>query len=87
MLAKRLIDQYQNYNRIEDKTAALGSQPLGIPAETTYARHAGAFALVSTYQSLKASVEQSRNLLDAELGLKRLPLPFIDCREVPENGS
>jgi hypothetical protein len=87
MLAKRLIDQYQNYNRIEDKMTARDSQPLGVPADTTYARHAGAFALVATYQSLKASVEQSRNLLDAELGLKRLPLPFIDSPGVSENGS
>jgi hypothetical protein len=78
MLAKRLIDQYQNYNRIEDRMTAQPAQPPGLPADTTYARHAGAFALVATYQSLKASVEQSRNLLDAELGLKKQPLPFID---------
>jgi hypothetical protein len=78
MLAKRLIDQYQNYNRIEDKMTAQPSQPSSLPADTTYARHAGAFALVATYQSLKASVEESRNLLDAELALKRQPLPFID---------
>jgi hypothetical protein len=87
MLAKRLIDQYQNYNRIEDNMTARASQPLDISADTTYARHAGAFALVATYQSLKASVEQSRNLLDAELGLKRQQLPFIDSPGPPENGS
>jgi hypothetical protein len=87
MLAKRLIDQYQNYNRIEDQMTARASQPLGVPADTTYARHAGAFALVATYQSLKASVEQSRNLLDAELGLKRQPLPFIDSPGLTDNGS
>jgi len=87
MLAKRLIDQYQNYNRIEDNMTARASEPLSIPADTTYARHAGAFALVATYQSLKTSLEQSRNLLDAELGLKRQSLPFIDSPGVPENGS
>jgi hypothetical protein len=87
MLAKRLIDQYQNYNRIEDKMTVLTSQPPGVPADTTYARHAGAFALVATYQSLKASVEQSRNLLDTELGLKRQQLPFIDSPEESKNGS
>jgi hypothetical protein len=87
MLAKRLIDQYQNYNRIEDKLAAGSSQLSGVPADTTYARHAGAFALVATYQALKASMEQSRNLLDAELGLKRQPLPFIDSAATRENGS
>jgi hypothetical protein len=87
MLAKRLIDQYQNYNRIEDQMTARASQPLGIPADITYARHAGAFALVATYQSLKTSVEESRNLLDAELGLKRQQLPFIDSPAAPENGS
>jgi hypothetical protein len=85
MLAKRLIDQYQNYNRIEDNMTARASQPLGIPPDITYARHAGAFALVATYQSLKTSVEQSRNLLDAELGLKRQHLPFIDSPGAPEN--
>jgi hypothetical protein len=87
MLAKRLIDQYQNYNRIEDSMTARATQPLGIPADINYTRHAGAFALVATYQSLKKSVEQSRNLLDAELGLKRQQLPFIDSTEPPENGS
>jgi hypothetical protein len=87
MLAKRLIDQYQNYNRIEDQMTARASQPLGMPADITYARHAGAFALVATYQSLKTSVEESRNLLDAELGLKRQQLPFIDSPAAPENGS
>jgi hypothetical protein len=87
MLAKRLIDQYQNYNRIEDRMTARESQPLGVPADMTYARHAGAFALVATYKSLKASVEESRNLLDAELGLKRQPLPFIDSLGASENGS
>jgi hypothetical protein len=87
MLAKRLIDQYQNYNRIEAKMTAQASQPLGIPADATYARHAGAFALVATYQSLKSSVELSRNLLDAELGLKRQPLPFIDSPVAGENGT
>jgi hypothetical protein len=87
MLAKRLIDQYQNYNRIEDNLTARASQPIGIPADINYARHAGAFALVAAYQSLKTSVEQSRNLLDAELGLKRQQLPFIDSPGAPENGS
>jgi len=87
MLAKRLIDQYQNYNRIEDNMTMRASQPLGIPADINYARHAGAFALVATYQSLKKSVEQSRNLLDAGLGLKRQQLPFIDSPGTPENGS
>lgn len=87
MLAKRLIDQYQNYNRIEDNMTVRASQPLGIPVDSTYARHAGAFALVATYQSLKTSLEQSRNLLDAELGLKRQQLPFIDSPEAAENGS
>jgi hypothetical protein len=66
---------------------ARAPEPLGTPADTTYARHAGAFALVATYQSLKTSLEQSRNLLDAELGLKRQSLPFIDSPGVPENGS
>jgi hypothetical protein len=87
MLAKRLIDQYQNYNRIEDKMTVPTIQPSNNPTDTNYARHAGAFALVATYQSLKASVEQSRNLLDAELGLKRQPLPFIDSPEESKNGS
>jgi hypothetical protein len=87
MLAKRLIDQYQNYNRIEDKMTAQAAQPPVLPADTTYARHAGAFALVATYQSLKASVEQSRNLLDAELGLKKQPLPFIDLPGATKNGA
>jgi hypothetical protein len=87
MLAKRLIDQYQNYNRIEDKLAVGSAQPSAVPADTTYARHAGAFALVATYQTLKASLEQSRNLLDAELGLKRQPLPFIDSPATQENGA
>ena len=87
MLAKRLIDQYQNYNRIEDNMTMRASQSLGIPADINYARHAGAFALVATYQSLKKSVEQSRNLLDAGLGLKRQQLPFIDSPGTPENGS
>jgi hypothetical protein len=87
MLAKRLIDQYQNYNRIEERMTGPATQAPNVPTDTTYARHAGAFALVATYQSLKASVEESRNLLDAELGLKRQPLPFIDSPGESKNGS
>ncbi len=37
--------------------------------------------------SLKTSLEQSRNLLDAELGLKKQSLPFIDSPGVSENES
>ncbi|MBV8585923.1 MAG: hypothetical protein JO308_06520 [Verrucomicrobia bacterium] len=75
-LGKRLIDQYQEYNRSEanhqtDPSAAN-------PGEKTYARHARAFTVVATYKAFKASVEQLRNRLDAELDLEKLTLPFID---------
>jgi hypothetical protein len=36
---------------------------------------------VESYQALKKNIELLRNLLDAELGLKKTPLPFIDFTE------
>jgi hypothetical protein len=75
-LGKRLIDQYQEYNRSETNQQADPSSPN--PGEKTYARHARAFTVVATYRAFKASVEQLRNRLDAELDLEKLTLPFID---------
>ena len=44
--------------------------------------------MVEIYQTLKPNVEQLRDLLDAELGLSRIPLPFIDralaMQDVPD---
>jgi hypothetical protein len=78
MLAKRLVDQYQRYNRVHDSIALVPSEGQDKSSNTTNALHAAAFAIVETYQTLKSNVEQLRNLLDAELGLPRIPLPFID---------
>ena len=75
-LGKRLIDQYQEYNRSEANHQADPSS--SNPGEKTYARHARAFTVVATYRAFKASVEQLRNRLDAELDLEKLTLPFID---------
>jgi hypothetical protein len=87
MLAKRLVDQYQRYNRVHD-SATLFAEDHNVSSRTAYALHAGAFALVEIYQKLKPNVEQLRDLLDAELGLPRIPLPFIDSapamQDVPE---
>ena len=79
MFAKRLVDQYQGYNRMDVRASVNTSQPADpATADTTYALHAGALTLVESYKALKTNVEQLRNLLDAELGLKKTPLPFID---------
>ena len=78
MLAKRFVDQYQRYNRVHDRVTLAPSDGQDMSSNSTYALHAGAFALVETYQTLKANVEQLRDLLDDELGLPRISLPFID---------
>ena len=78
MLAKRFVDQYQRYNRVHDSVNLAPSDGQDMSPNSTYALHAGAFALVETYQTLKANVEQLRDLLDDELGLARVSLPFID---------
>lgn len=87
MLAKRLVDQYQRYNRVHDSATLLPEDP-DVSSSTAYALHAGAFAVVEIYQTLKPNVEQLRDLLDAELGLSRIPLPFIDrapaMQDVPD---
>jgi hypothetical protein len=87
MLAKRLVDQYQRYNRVHE-SATLLAEDQNVSSSTTYALHTGAFAVVEAYQTLKPNVEQLRDLLDAELGLPRIPLPFIDSgsamQDVPE---
>ena len=87
MLAKRLVDQYQRYNMVHD-SATLLAEDQNVSSSTTYALHTGAFAVVEAYQTLKPNVEQLRDLLDAELGLPRIPLPFIDSgpamQDVPE---
>ena len=82
MFAKRLVDQYQGYTRM-DLRVPTNSNPAttGASADTTYALHAGALTLVESYQALKKNIELLRNLLDAELGLKKTPLPFIDFTE------
>jgi hypothetical protein len=82
MFAKRLVDQYQGYTRM-DLRASSNANPAttGASADTTYALHAGALTLVESYQALKKNIELLRNLLDAELELKKTPLPFIDFTE------
>jgi hypothetical protein len=87
MLAKRLVDQYQRYNRVHDNALLLPSEGQDMSSNTTYALHAGAFAVVEAYRTLKPNVEQLRNLLDAELGLPRIPLPFIDGAPASQNVS
>jgi hypothetical protein len=37
--------------------------------------------LIESYNALKTNIGQLRNLLDAELGLKKTPLPYIDAAE------
>ncbi|MGA8659358.1 MAG: hypothetical protein WB586_24800 [Chthoniobacterales bacterium] len=87
MLAKRLVDQYQRYNRVQDNALLLPPEGQDMSSNTTYALHAGAFAVVETYRTLKPNVEQLRNLLDAELRLPRIPLPFIDGAPASQNVS
>ena len=83
MFAKRLVDQYQGYNRMDVRAASVNTtQPAtGASADTTYALHAGALTLIESYNALKVNIDQVRNLLDAELGLKKTPLPYIDSTE------
>ncbi|MBV8813277.1 MAG: hypothetical protein JO271_02210 [Verrucomicrobia bacterium] len=82
MFAKRLVDQYQGYTRMDLRVPANANPATtGASADTTYALHAGALTLVESYQALKKNIELLRNLLDAELGLKKTPLPFIDFTE------
>jgi heme exporter protein D len=82
MFAKRLVDQYQGYNRMDVRASVNSVQPAsGASADTTYALHAGALTLIESYNALKTNVDQVRNLLDAELGLKKTPLPYIDSTE------
>jgi len=77
MFAKRLVDQYQGYNRMDVRASVNTPQPAtGASADTTYALHAGALTLIESYNALKTNVGQLRNLLDAELGLKKTPLPI-----------
>jgi hypothetical protein len=84
MFAKRLVDQYQGYNRMDVRASTNAAQPAtGASADTTYALHAGALTLIESYNALKNNIEQLRNLLDAELGLKKTPLPYIDEGKQP----
>lgn len=55
MLAKRLVDQYQWYNRVHDNATLLPSEGQDMSSNTTYALHAGAFAVVETYQAFGRS--------------------------------
>lgn len=85
MFAKRLVDQYQGYNRMDVRASTSNAQPgSGASADTTYALHAGALTLIESYNALKSNIDQLRNLLDAELGLKKTPLPFIDSTEAKQ---
>jgi hypothetical protein len=82
MFAKRLVDQYQGYTRMDLRVPSNPNPATtGASADATYALHAGALTLVESYQALKKNIELLRNLLDAELGLKKTPLPFIDFTE------
>jgi|HubBroStandDraft_4_1064222.scaffolds.fasta_scaffold212792_2 hypothetical protein len=88
MFAKRLVDQYQGYNRMDVRASTNNAQPgSGASADTTYALHAGALTLIESYNALKSNIDQLRNLLDAELGLKKTPLPFIDSTEAKQAGT
>lgn len=88
MFAKRLVDQYQGYNRMDVRASTNSTQPAtGASADTTYALHAGALALIESYNALKNNIDQLRNLLDAELGLKKTPLPYIDSTDPKQAGS
>jgi hypothetical protein len=88
MFAKRLVDQYQGYNRMDVRASTNSAQPsTGASADTTYALHAGALTLIESYNALKNNIDQLRNLLDAELGLKKTPLPYIDSTEGKQAGA
>jgi hypothetical protein len=88
MFAKRLVDQYQGYNRMDVRASVNTPQPAtGASADTTYALHAGALTLIESYNALKTNIGQLRNLLDAELGLKKTPLPYIDTAESNQNAA
>jgi hypothetical protein len=43
--------------------------------------------LIESYNALKNNIDQLRNLLDAELGLKKTPLPYIDSTEAKQPGA
>jgi hypothetical protein len=87
MFAKRLVDQYQGYNRMDVRASVNTTQPAtSASADATYALHAGALTLIESYNALKTNIGQLRNLLDAELGLKKTPLPFIDAPPGIESG-
>jgi hypothetical protein len=88
MFAKRLVDQYQGYNRMDVRASTNSAQPsTGASADATYALHAGALTLIESYNALKNNIDQLRNLLDAELGLKKTPLPYIDSTEGKQPGA
>jgi hypothetical protein len=88
MFAKRLVDQYQGYNRMDVRASTNSAQPsTGVSADTTYALHAGALTLIESYNALKNNIDQLRNLLDAELGLKKTPLPYIDSTQGKQPGA
>jgi hypothetical protein len=88
MFAKRLVDQYQGYNRMDVRASTNSTQPAtGASADTTYALHAGALTLIESYNALKNNIDQLRNLLDAELGLKKTPLPYIDSTDPKQAGA
>jgi hypothetical protein len=88
MFAKRLVDQYQGYNRMDVRASTNSAQPAsGVSADATYALHAGALTLIESYNALKTNIDQLRNLLDAELGLKKTPLPYIDSTEAKQTGA
>lgn len=88
MFAKRLVDQYQGYNRMDVRASVNTTQPAtGASADATYALHAGALTLIESYNALKTNIGQLRNLLDAELGLKKTPLPFIDAAPESNQGA
>ena len=88
MFAKRLVDQYQGYNRMDVRASVNNSQPAtGASADTTYALHAGALTLIESYNALKANIRQVRDLLDAELGLKKTSLPYIDSAESSQSAG
>ena len=57
MFAKRLVDQYQGYNRMDVRASANTTQPAtGASADTTYALHAGALTLIESYNALKNNI-------------------------------
>ena len=88
MFAKRLVDQYQGYNRMDVRASTTSTQPAtAASADTTYALHAGALTLIESYNALKNNIDQLRNLLDAELGLKKTPLPYIDSTDPKQTGA